>query len=70
MERMELFFNDPSGGMPPYFEDFEIEICDPEDDECMSNCYQYDSGHRIQISFYLLVLSTIIFIPLISSFLL
>jgi hypothetical protein len=68
IERMNLFFNDPTGGIPPYFEDFTVEICDPDDNDCMSNCYQIDSGHTVKLSLSILVLS--ISIPLISFFLL
>lgn len=56
-ERIEMFFNDPTTGLPPYFEDFSVEVCDPEDEECMANCYQIDSGPILQYSVSILALS-------------
>jgi hypothetical protein len=63
-----LFFNDPIGGLPPYFEDFSVEICDPEDADCMANCYQMDSAPTIRFSITLLIAS--LFISSILSYLL
>jgi hypothetical protein len=55
-----MFFNDPIGGLPPYFEDFSVEICDPDDQDCMENCYQMDSAPALRLSFTWFLLSLII----------
>jgi hypothetical protein len=42
--RLTEFFNDAVGGIPPYFEDYSVIICDPDDAECESNCYAIDAA--------------------------
>mmetsp|Transcript_2938 Transcript_2938/g.4454 ORF Transcript_2938/g.4454 Transcript_2938/m.4454 type:complete len:226 (+) Transcript_2938:77-754(+) len=51
-DRLLEFFNDEVGGIPPYFEDYHVEICEESDDECNANCYEI-SGARTNISYSL-----------------
>lgn len=46
LARGTLFINDPTGGAIPYFEDWTVEVCDAEDDECLARCFDISGGGR------------------------
>jgi hypothetical protein len=51
LERAYLFITDSVGGAIPYFEDFNIEICEDSDTECLKSCFDISSGmHSTSIS--------------------
>ena len=58
LERGLDFITDPTGGAIPYFEDYNIAVCDANDDACMSMCFDLSGGSRY---FSISTSSTVIF---------
>ncbi len=49
-QRILNFLNDPAAGTPPYFEGYNVTVCDASDAECMSNCYSMTSSAYSSLS--------------------